>query len=143
MKYERHETDVEPEAMENARPWSHLLVHLLAKYDPVLREHLLRIQLGNKFATSYLSPTIQNEFKEFKVQGENLRSKVIKQMKETQYFSVIFDSTFEISHEDRTNQVLRYAMIDTDNVKIVESYADFIETKGKTSENISMTILVK
>ena len=54
-----------------------VLIHLLAKYDPVLREQLLRIQLGNKFATSYLSPTIQNEFIE--ILGE--KSKMIKQVK--------------------------------------------------------------
>lgn len=136
MNYERNET----EATENRGNFLEL-VDLLAKYDPVLREHLLRIQLGNKFATSYLSPTIQNEFIE--ILGENVRSKVIKQVKEAKYFSMIFDSTPDISHKDQTSQVLRYVMIDGDKVKVVESFVDFIETKGKTAENISMMILEK
>ena len=38
------------------------LVHLLAKYDPVIREHLVTVKLGKKIATSYLSPEIRNEF---------------------------------------------------------------------------------
>ena len=38
------------------------LVHLTAKYNPVLREHVLRIKLGGKLTTSYMSSSIQNEF---------------------------------------------------------------------------------
>ena len=30
------------------------LVHLMAKFDPILREHLVRMKLGKKFTTSYL-----------------------------------------------------------------------------------------
>ena len=38
------------------------LVDLLAKYDPVLREHVVKIKMGNKYSIFYLSPKIQNEF---------------------------------------------------------------------------------
>ena len=137
---EKNETDVEPEATENRGNFLEL-VHLLAKYDPVLREHLLRIQLGNKFATSYLSPTIQNEFVE--ILGENVRSKIIEQVKEAKYFSMIFDSAPDISYKDQTSHVLRYVMIDGDKVKVVESCVDFIETKGKSAANISTMVLEK
>ena len=140
IDYERNETDVEPEAMGNRGNFLEL-VHLLAKYDPVLREHLLRTQLGNKFAISYLSPTIQNEFIE--ILGENVRCKILMQVKEAKYFSMIFDSTPDISRKDQTSQVLRYVMIDGNKVKVVESFIDFIETKGKTAENISTMILEK
>ena len=128
MKYERHETDVEHETMENRGNFSEL-VHLLANYDLVLREHLIRIQLGNKFATSYLSLIIKNEFIE--VLGENVRSKDIKQIKQAKYFSMIFDSTSDISQKYLTTQASRYVIIDGDNMMVVESLSISLKQKVK------------
>ena len=34
------------------------LVKLIAKYDPVMREHLASVRLSAKLTTSYLSPEI-------------------------------------------------------------------------------------
>ena len=34
------------------------LVKLIAKYDPVMREHLTSVRLSAKLTTSYLSPEI-------------------------------------------------------------------------------------
>ncbi|XP_069582652.1 zinc finger MYM-type protein 1-like [Ranitomeya imitator] len=133
-----HETDYEPESTGKKGNFLEL-VHLLAKYDPVLREHILRIKFGKKFATSYFSPTIQNEFIE--ILGGKVRSKVVEQVKIAKYFSMIFDSTPDISHKDQMCQVLRYVMINGKEVKVVESFVDFIEIKGKTSESISTVIL--
>jgi len=73
---------------------------LLAKYDPVLLEQLLKIQLGNKFDTSYLSPTIHNEFIE--ILGE--KKQIDQARKEAKYFSIAFDSTPDVSHKDQTSQ---------------------------------------
>ena len=44
---------------------------------------------------------------------------------------MMFDSTPDISHKDYTSQVPRYITIDGDKVKAVESFVDFIESKGK------------
>ena len=56
------------------------LVHLMAKFDPILREHLVRVKLGEKFTTSYLSSTIQNEF--VAILGGQIRKKIIEQVKQ-------------------------------------------------------------
>jgi len=47
-----------------------------------------------------------------------------------------FDSTPDVSHKDQTSQILHYVMIDEDKVKVVKSFLNFIETKGKGAENI-------
>lgn len=73
--------------------------------------------MGNKF-TTYLSHTIKNEFIE--ILGENVRSKTINQVKEAKYFSVIFDSTPDISHKDQISQVFRCVMINGDQMRVVE-----------------------
>lgn len=117
------------------------LVDLLAKYDPVLREHVVKIRMGNKYSISYLSPKIQNEFIE--LLGGAVRKKILDQIKQAKYFCMIFDSTPDISHKDQTCQIIRYVVIDRSEVKVVESFIDFVETKGKTAEEITNMILMK
>lgn len=117
------------------------LVHLLAKYDPVLRERLVRIKMGQKISLTYMSPEIQNEFIE--ILGNKVRQKIIGRVQKAKYYSMIFDSTPDISHKDQTSQVLRYVMIENREVRVVESFIDFIETKNKTAEGISEMILSK
>jgi len=65
------------------------LVKLIAKHDPVMREHLASVRLSAKPTTSYLSPEIRNEF----------------------IAAVLFDSTPDISHTDLFSQILRYVRI--------------------------------
>ncbi|XP_073445537.1 zinc finger MYM-type protein 1-like [Dendrobates tinctorius] len=117
------------------------LVHLLAKYDPVLREHLVKVKLGKKIVTSYLSPEVQNEF--VSILAEHVRKKIIAQIKESKYFCIIFDSTPDISHKDQMSEVLRYVKLDGNEVKVQESFLRFIETKGKSAEEISRLILAE
>lgn len=81
-----HETEVQFDSQENKGIFLEL-VHLLAKYDPVLREHITKIQLSKNIATSYLSPSIQNEFIE--ILGDKVRRKIIEQVKHAKYFSAL------------------------------------------------------
>ncbi|CAH2085853.1 unnamed protein product [Euphydryas editha] len=117
------------------------LVHLIAKYDPVLREHLVRSKICGKISITYMSPEIQNEF--IAILGNKVRQHIIGQIKKAKYYSIIFDSTPDISHKDQTSQVLRYVVIENQEVQVVESFLDFIETKDKTAEGISKMILSK
>lgn len=117
------------------------LVNLIGKYDPVLREHLVKIKMGGKIAKSYLSPQIQNEF--INIVGDKVRQTIIQQVKNAKYYAIIFDSTPDISHTDQTSQVLRYVFIENQEVKVKESFIDFIETKNKNAEFITNMILDK
>nr|XP_013189863.1 unnamed protein product [Amyelois transitella] len=117
------------------------LVNLIAKYDPVLREHLVRSKMCGKISITYMSPQIQNEF--IAILGDNVRQHIIGQIKKAKYYAIIFDSTPDLSHKDQTSQVLRYVVIENQEVKVMESFIDFIETKDKTAEGISKMILDK
>ena len=114
------------------------LVYLLAKYDPVLREHLVKVKLGKNIVTSYLSPEVQNEF--VSILAQQVRKKIIAQVKKSKYFCIIFDSTPDISHKDQLSEVLRYVNMDGNEVKVEESFVRFIETKGKSAKEISELI---
>ena len=135
-----HDDDDDERGQENRGNFLEL-VHLLAKYDPVLREHLVKVKLGKKIATSYLSPEIQNEF--VSILAEQVRKKIINQVKESKYFCIIFDSTPDVSHKDQMSEVLRYVKMDENEVKVEESFLCFIETKGKSAEEISGLILTE
>ena len=110
---------------------------------PILKEHLLRIKMSDKITVSYvnLSPQIQNEF--ITVLGENMKKKIVDQVKRGKYFAMIFDSTPDLSHTDQTSQVLRYVLIEGSSVNVKESLVGLMEAKGKTAEYISNMILEK
>ncbi|KAF2887893.1 hypothetical protein ILUMI_18280 [Ignelater luminosus] len=90
------------------------LVQLLAKYDPVFREHLVRIKMGQKILLTYMLPDIQNEFIEILI--NKVWQEIIAQVKKAKYYFMIFDSTPDIAHKNQTSQVLRYVMIDSQEV---------------------------
>jgi len=71
------------------------LVELIAKFDPVLQEHIRRVQ-NNEIHDHYVSKRTQNEL--IIVMGENVRSEVIKRIQSAKYFAVILDCTPDISH---------------------------------------------
>ena len=64
-------------------------------------------------------------------------------LKREKYFAMIFDSTPDLSYMDQTSEVLCYFLIEGSGVNVVESFVDFMETKGKTAEYISNMILEK
>lgn len=117
------------------------LVHLLAKYDPLLMEHLTKIKLGARVSVSYLSPETQNEF--INLLGQQVRSTIIRRIQKAKYYCVIFDSTPDISHNDQMSQVLRYVHIEGEKVAVVESFIDFFQPKGKNAEDLSNDIIAK
>ncbi len=70
-------------------------VELMAQFDPILNEHIKRIQ--NKEAkVHYLSSTIQKEI--ITLIGEKILQEIVGRVKKAKYYSVIMDSTPDVSH---------------------------------------------
>ena len=84
------------------------LVKFLGNYDPVVREHLTRIQ-AQPNTVSYLSPAIQNEF--ISILGQHVLDKILDDIREAKYYSIMFDSTPDLAHDDQMSQVIRYVKI--------------------------------
>jgi len=91
-------------------------VKLIAKYDPVMREHLASVRLSDKPTTSNLSLEIQNEF--IALMANHVRTEIIKEVKVAKYFAVMFDSTPDISHTDLFTQILHYVKIQDSSVEV-------------------------
>ncbi|XP_042210127.1 uncharacterized protein LOC121857953 [Homarus americanus] len=121
------------------------LVELLSNYDPVLKEHLLEVkhaipsQTSGRRVSSYLSPNIQNEF--ICLLGNNVKEKILADIKKAKYFGILFDSTPDMSHTDQMSEVIRYVHIEGDSVEVRESFLGFFPIAGKTANELTKDIL--
>ncbi|XP_066958886.1 uncharacterized protein [Macrobrachium rosenbergii] len=72
-------------------------VELMAQFDPVLKEHIAKVQRGASH-TSYLGNIIQNEF------IDCISKRVVEcmvEIRQSKYFSIILDCTPDLSHKEQ------------------------------------------
>lgn len=77
------------------------LVHTVATFDYVLKEHLEK----NK-TIHYLSPKIQNEL--IAIIGSKVKNQIIDQIKQSKYYSIIADTTSDVTNVEQMTLVFRY-----------------------------------
>lgn len=114
---------------------------LLAKYDPVAKQHLHKVNQTDGYVVSYLSPQSQNEF--ISLLGDHIRTAIFEKITKAKYFAMMFDSTPDISHTDQMSQVIRYVHIADTEVHVIESFIDFIQLYGKSADVITKQICDK
>lgn len=96
-------------------------LEMIAEYDSFLKEHILKYGNCGSEKTSYMSKTICDEF--INIIGIEVRNKIISDIKKAKYFSIIVDSTPNISHTDQLSLIIRY--VDIANGKTVERFLNF------------------
>jgi len=96
-------------------------VRLLAEFDPVLNSLLLTEQSRIK----YLSWKIQNELIE--ILATNLQQLICEEIRTAQCFSIIIDSTQDITKIDQVSFIFRYTIVDykESKLEIKESFLGF------------------
>ena len=102
---------------------------MLAIYNAVIEEHLSIIQLSSKGMTTYLSPTIQNEFIELLV--KKVKHLILEEIKTAKYFSLLLDSTPDVSHIAQMALIVRYVTVDSSEVQIKRVVPEFLSTAQK------------
>ncbi|KAE9522395.1 hypothetical protein AGLY_017226 [Aphis glycines] len=83
-------------------------IELLAKYDPVLEKV---VNQGNN-KVNYCSPKIQNEL--IQLISNKVKNELILNIKEAPFFSIIIDTTQDISKVDQLSEIYRYCVIEKD-----------------------------
>ena len=107
------------------------ILELLAKFDPFLDEHLKRFGNKGRGTPSYLSSTVCTEF--IALMGQRVQSEIIMQLQNAKYFSLIVDSTPDLSHTDQLTFVERYV---SQEGKIFERFLKFLPIFSHTGESL-------
>lgn len=112
-----------------------MCLELVAEFDPFLASHIKKYANKGKGSTSYLS---LNTFEEFvNLMGQKVRETIIKEIKKAKYFSIVVDSTPDVSHTDQLSFIFRYVM---DNGEPVERFLHFLPNTGHKSEDLAKVV---
>ncbi|KAI9552608.1 putative zinc finger MYM-type protein 1-like [Daphnia sinensis] len=104
------------------------LLELLALHDAFLAKHLASYGNKGKGNTSYLSANICEQF--IQLLAEKVEAYIVEELKEAKYYSVIVDSTPDVSHTDQLCFVLRYVLPEG---APVERFLGFLPMHGHTA----------
>ena len=106
------------------------VVALVAQYDDVLREVIFL----PKRATKYLSPVIQNEL--ISLLGTSLRKALVDKINRAPFWSVILDTTSDITRIDQLSVVIRWVNIRDDSFEINETFLGFVVVTEADAQGI-------
>ena len=112
------------------------LVELLAKFDPVMGEHLQCVT-NAEIHDHYLGKRIQNEL--ITVVADAVVNAILRDIKNAMYLSVILDCTPDISHKEQMSLTIRYVS-DGVNVKnpvaVHERFIKFLPVESNTGQDL-------
>lgn len=117
-----------------------MALELIAEFDPFLGIHISKQGNPGSGMTSYLSSTTCEQF--ICLISEKITKTIIQQVKSAKYFSIILDSSPDISHTDQLSFVLRYVNAEGSPV---ERFLTFISNTGHKSSQlaeVTMTTLL-
>lgn len=109
-----------------------MAMELLAEYDPFLKQHIKQHANKGPGHVSYLSSRICDEFIE--IMGMETQKRIIDEIIEAKYYSVVLDSTPDISNVDQLSFVFRY--VSKDKAEPVERFLKFLDNSGHGSEEL-------
>ena len=113
-----------------------MCLELIAEYDSFLSDHIARFGNSGKGSTSYLSSTTYEDL--IRLMGKLVSEKIDNEVISFKYFSVIVDSTPDISHNDQLSVIVRYV---TEDGLSVERFLCFTKNTGHTGEKLSEAVL--
>lgn len=78
-------------------------LELIAEFDPFLSNHIAQYANKGKGSTSYLSFATFEQF--IYIMAEKVKETIVNEIKDAKYFSIVVDSTPDISHTDQLSLI--------------------------------------
>lgn len=115
-----------------------MALELIAEFDPVLATHIEAHGNCGSGKTNYLSSTICDEVIE--LMANEVRTAICEELKKSKYFSLVVDSTPDISHVDQLTLAVRYVL---SNGAPCERFLTFIPNSGHKAEQMFVEIIAE
>ncbi|XP_060846758.1 zinc finger MYM-type protein 1-like [Rhopalosiphum padi] len=112
-------------------------LELIAEFDPFLSNHIAQYANKGKGSTSYLSFATFEQF--VYIMAEKVKETIVNEIKDAKYFSIVVDSTPDISHTDQLSLIFRYVK---KNGEPVERFLQFFANAGHKSEDMADAIFM-
>lgn len=114
-------------------------VEIISKFDPVMREHVRRIQHvqdKQKHFVHYLGDQIQNEI--IDLLGSAIKTNILNMIRKSKYFSIILDCTPDVSHKEQITIVIRFVLMNnaSKKVEVREHFIGFCPITNSTGEGL-------
>ncbi|XP_022168749.1 uncharacterized protein LOC111032655, partial [Myzus persicae] len=113
-------------------------LELVAKFDPFLSAHIANYGNKGKGNVSYLSSNICDEF--ISLMSDTVIDKIVSEIKERKYFSLIVDSTPDVTTRDQLTVAVRYI---SNEGSPVERFLGFIPSVGHKGSEMEQALLKK
>lgn len=111
------------------------ILELIAEFDPFLSEHLEKYGQRGRGSTSYLSSTICEEV--IGLMGDKTKREIAEEIQQAKYFSVIIDSTPDLSHVDQLTFVFRFVKILDGKAAVLERFIGFEPIHSHTGSSLA------
>lgn len=98
----------------------------LLKYRVLSGDSTLEKHLTSKSKSTYISPRVQNDL--IKCCKQIITLQILKEVKDSKFYSVLFDETTDISHVSQMSLILRYI----NNGVVQENFISFINCHAYT-----------
>lgn len=112
-------------------------LELIAEFDPFLASHIQKYGNKGRGHTNYLSSTCVYEF--IDLMSKKVLNKITSEIISAKYFSIIVDSTPDITHLDQLCFIVRYV---TPDGHPIERFLNFIPIFSHGAEELAATIIM-
>ncbi|XP_022847479.1 zinc finger MYM-type protein 1-like [Olea europaea var. sylvestris] len=105
------------------------MVEMVSEFDPVMQEHFRRAK-AREIQYTYLGKKIQNEL--IQLLANQVRSSIVKKVKDVKYFVVILDCTPDASQEEQMSSIVRFVDNSSNLPTVQEHWLEFLKVDDTT-----------